>query len=118
MIRFIYVCMGVVALSALSIAGQYMFSGLDDSYQSVLDRNSDGSASIAAAPQDETPDAAVQQAEAEISPEDLNAIESAAGGLDDANKPDEFGARFTGQTPAALGDTPDTTNSVQPAALD
>lgn len=118
MLRFIYICMGVVALSVLSIAGQSLFSGLDDSYQSVLDRNNDGSAVVARSAAPDAPQIAATEPE-ELSAESLNEIESAAGGDSNISDPgDEFGQRFTASAPKALGDDGGTEKPVQPAALD
>ena len=35
MVRFIFVCMGVVALSILTIASQYMIDGIQNAQQEV-----------------------------------------------------------------------------------
>ncbi len=99
MIKFIYVCMGVVALSALSVAGQFLFTGIDGAQQDIAARNAEEMPI-------ENPvatEVAVQQTEEEtFSPEVLNAIETAAGASND----DGFGNGFTDKAPVALADDP------------
>ena len=91
MVRFIFVCMGVVALSILTIASQYMIDGIQNAQQEVAARNSAETV------------VAVEEA---VSPEDLNAIDTAAGVDTDAASPGNqtFGDAFTAEAPAALRD--------------
>jgi hypothetical protein len=91
MVRFIFVCMGVVALSILTIAAQSMIDGIQEAQQEVAARN------------DAETVVAVEEA---ISPEDLNAIDTAAGADTDADAPGNqtFGDAFTAEAPAALRD--------------
>lgn len=96
MVRFIFVCMGVVALSLLSLAGQFMLDGIEGARNQIAARN----------------DAALPQADVVAvdsstpNPEQLNAIDTAAG--DDAaqNAPgnQSFGATFSTDAPAGLQD--------------
>jgi hypothetical protein len=106
MVRFIFVCMGVVALSFLTIASQYMIDGIQDAQQEVVARNS-GETVVA-----------VEEA---VSPEELNAIDTAAGAEADAEAAapgnQTFGDAFTAEAPVALRDqeTPQAALGVLPA---
>lgn len=101
MVRFIFVCMGIVALSVLTLGAQYMMDGIQGAQQQVADRN-DGETVVAV--------------EETISAEDLNAIDTAAGADTDAdaNAPGNqtFGDAFTAEAPTALK------NNEAPAPLD
>jgi hypothetical protein len=88
MVRFIFVCMGVVALSILSIGGQFLFQGLESARETVVARN--------------VPEAAPVVAAQDSTPESLNAIETAAGVSDAGNE--WFGPAFTDSAPKALED--------------
>ena len=92
MVRFIFICMGIVALSILTVAAQFMMDGIESAQQQVAARN------------DAAPEAEVVAVESEPSAEDLNAIETAAGAdaAIDAPGNQTFGAAFTGDTPKAL----------------
>lgn len=94
MVRFIFVCMGVVALSILTIAAQFMLGGIQDAQQQVAARN------------DEAPQADIAAIESEPTPEDLNAIETAAGADAAINAPGNqtFGEAFSAEAPKALAD--------------
>ena len=92
MVRFIFVCMGVVALSILTLAAQFMLDGIESAKQQVAERNEEASATEVVA------------VESEPSAEDLNAIETAAG-VDpaiDAPGNQTFGDSFTADAPKAL----------------
>lgn len=93
MLRFIFVCMGIVALSVLTVATQYAMDGIQSAQQRVAERNA-GETVVA-----------VEEA---VSPEDLNAIDTAAGADDDmsADLPGNqtFGDAFTANAPTALRD--------------
>lgn len=95
MVRFIFVCMGVVALSLLSLAGQFMLDGIEDARNQVAARN------------DAVVEADVVAVETTVSPDALNDIETAAGDdpANDAPGNQTFGEAFTTQTPTALQDT-------------
>jgi len=92
MLRFIFVCMGVVALSALSIATQVMTDGISDAQMQIAERNTKtDDVVVAIAPPADEP---------EFNESQLNAIETAAGAETDAG----FGAAFTDTAPKALAD--------------
>ena len=105
MIRFIFVCMAVVALSILATAGQFMVDGINKARNGVTARNQiltqpeETAAIKASGPSFEEiyANAPVQQIDAS-SPEGLNDIETAAGGND------SFSGGFTNVAPRALGD--------------
>jgi hypothetical protein len=92
MVRFIFVCMGVVALSILTLAAQFMMDGIEGAKQQVAARN------------DEAPAPEVMAVESEITAEQLNAIETAAGADAAINAPGNqtFGDAFTADAPKAL----------------
>ena len=91
MVRFIFVCMGVVALSLLSLAGQFMLDDINEAQSQIAARNN-------AAP--ETDVVAVETA---VNPEDLNDIETAAGSSSNDEPGNQtFGNAFSSDTPAAL----------------
>lgn len=105
MIRFIFVCMGLVAFSILTISGQYMMNGIQEARRDVAARNE---VNAVAPEQTATSGPTFQEiyammpkpqtAEMDMTdPAALNAIEATAGG-------DEFSNRFTGVAPAALAD--------------
>lgn len=90
MVRFIFVCMVVVALSAIAIATQPIMDGVSDETANVAARNAE--------------EPAAQNVALETAPEaeNLNAIESTAGG----NNPDDtFKGGFTNEAPKALDDS-------------
>lgn len=110
MVRFIFVCMAVVALSVITMAGQYMMDGIKGAEQSVAARNTqtqDAVAAIqpAAAPADQTANA--------TSPEELNNIATTAGSETGNGN---FGASFTNTAPAALSETTPATATEVPTA--
>src|SRR5688572_7344034 len=91
MVRFIFVCMGVVALSVLSIAGQFIVDGISGAQQQIAARN------------DAVPEIQVVAVQAtEPSAEDLNAIEAAAGSGADEPGNQTFGEVFSTDAPKAL----------------
>lgn len=103
MVRFIFVCMSVVALSILTVSAQFMVNSIKDTRSSVLARNT------VEAPAQQTASDSLSfeeiyammptpaQVDGEVDPAMLNDIETAAGG-------DEFSSGFTGVAPRALGD--------------
>jgi hypothetical protein len=109
MIRFIYVCMIVVAVSVVSIAGQFVMGDIQEAQQALAERNSEGPLNEAVA--------AAQPSE-DMSAEALNQIDTAAGDVTvDGAENNTFGVPFTGQTPAALADAPEPQEGT-PAASD
>lgn len=113
MIRFIFVCMAVVAFSAVAMTTQFMTGGINDAREEVLARNAPEAVPAAEDTDDEisfeeiyanakTPE---NTGEAFFSPEELNTIETTAGGS-------EFSSGFTDVAPKALRDP------VQPAAAE
>lgn len=93
MLRFIFVCMGVVALSLVAIAAQYMTGGISDQADAIMARNQDS-------PQDNIHAVAASD---EISAEDLDAIETTAG-TPSYDPNDKFSGGFTNEAPKALAD--------------
>lgn len=117
MIRFIFVCMAVVAFSAIAMTTQFMTDGIGDAREEVLARNAVPSVEPAAAPA--TDEVSFEEiyanakppeatGEAFFSPEELNNIETTAGG-------DEFSGAFSDQAPKALRE-PVATAPVEPTA--
>ncbi len=90
MVRFIFVCMVIVALSAIVIATQPVMDGVSDEAANIAARNA------------EDPAAQDVALEATPSPENLNAIETTTGGNYDPN--DTFKGNFTNEAPKALED--------------
>lgn len=118
MVRFIFLCMAVVALSILTVAAQFMVNSIQGSRDAVTARNT------VAAPVTETATAdtltfeqiyamhaAPSGFDGDIDPALLNAIETAAGG-------DDFGNGFTGVAPSALADDAPATQAIMSDALD
>lgn len=95
MIRFIFLCMAVVALSIVAIGAQYMMGDMKSAETSVMARN--------AAPEDVATDSVAAMDET-FSPESLNQIETSAGAMVDDGADAGFGAGFTNTAPKALGD--------------
>lgn len=93
MMRFIYVCMAIVAVSLLSIAAQPVIDGITDARQTIAARD--------VAPQTQAENVAV--IDEAMTPEELNALETAAGSNDGAVD-QGFGESFTGTPPAALAE--------------
>lgn len=92
MLRFIFVCMGVVALSVVAIGTQFMTDGVSDAANDVMARNAEAPA-----------DTVAVAAEENFTAENLNAIETAAGATAfDPN--DTFTGGFTNEAPKALED--------------
>lgn len=99
MIKFIYACMAVVALSFLSIGGQYVYDGIKDAQQEIAARNLESPLNDDVAAR-EASQPAVAQIDNDAAA--LNSIETAAGATD---QPDAgFGKPFTDTAPAALAD--------------
>lgn len=108
MVRFIFICMIIVAVSVLSIAAQPLIDGIGEARQTLAERNGDG-------PLNE--DVAAREQE-EVSPEALNDIETAAGATVDTGNAD-FGAPFTGTASPALEDgSKNITPAIAPEAQD
>ena len=97
MIRFIFVCMTVVALSILTMAGQFAMDGIENARQQVAARNADVQA--------------VETAAQDTSPESLNQIDTAAGASFDPN--DTFTGGFTNVAPKALADDVERTGALE-----
>lgn len=95
MVRFIFLCMAVVALSFVSIGAQYLINDMKDEHAAILARN-------AQTPLQEAPVLSASIEEDSFSPESLNQIETAAGAFsqEDAG----FGESFTNVAPKALAD--------------
>lgn len=92
MLRFIFVCMGVVALSLIAIGAQFMTDGLSEATDAVVARNT------VAVEQEQ--DVALDDT---MMAEQLNQIETAAGAVSfDPN--DTFTGGFTNVAPKALED--------------
>src|SRR5262245_43508676 len=92
MLRFIFVCMGVVALSLVAIGAQYITNGISGEADNVMARNAV-----------QAPEVQAVAVEDSISPEDLNAIETTAG-TPSFDPNDTFTGGFTNQAPKALAD--------------
>lgn len=120
MIRFIFLCMAVVALSILTVSAQFMVNSIEESRNAVTARNTiTAPAAETAAAESVTFEqiyamtpapAPAQFAEGEMDPSMLNDIETAAGG-------DDFGTGFTGVAPAALSDDEPVTPAITTDAL-
>jgi hypothetical protein len=111
MVRFIFLCMGVVALSFVAIGAQYMMQDMEGAQSSVMARNAE--TQDAAQTQGGIESAAIQ--EDGFSPESLNQIETSAGAITTTAQDDGgFGAAFTNTAPKALGD--DTPQAAMPVA--
>ena len=92
MLRFIFVCMGVVALSLVAIGAQYMTDGISDEANNVIARNAAPAADVQAVAMEDI-----------VSPEDLNAIETTAG-TPSFDPNDNFSGGFTNLAPKGLED--------------
>lgn len=92
MLRFIFVCMGVVALSLVAIGAQYMTDGISGEADNVIARNVEAQPEVQAVAAEDT-----------VSPEDLNAIETTAG-TPSFDPNDTFTGGFTNEAPKALAD--------------
>ena len=93
MLRFIFVCMGVVALALVAIGAQYMTDGISGEAANVVARNTEAQpAEIQAVAYEDT-----------VSPQDLNAIETTAG-TPSFDPNDTFTGGFTNEAPKALAD--------------
>ncbi len=104
MVRFIFLCMAVVALSFLSIGAQFLMDDMKDEEAAIIARNNPPQA------QDVVPENAIAQ-EDSFSPDSLNQIETAAGGF--SQEDTGFGERFTDIAPKALAD--DAPQTLEPA---
>lgn len=107
MVRFIFICMGVVAVAVITIAGQGIYEGISTAQDKIAARNEqlmDQAVETVAVIGDEA---------AEPTAEELNNIMPAAGDFD-AN--DTFQGGFTGVAPAALQDEP-VQNSAAPEVI-
>lgn len=104
MVRFIFLCMGIVALSMVAIA--LGLGGFGSAYKDVVARNTATTAPVSETQADAGPsfEEIYENATAamEVSPEALNLIETAAGD----NSADEFSGPFTDEAPAALQEAP------------
>lgn len=96
MVRFIFVCMGVTALSLLSLAANDMLTGISEQRDLIVQRDLEASmpqAEMAAIPAD----VGIESATAES----LNDIETASGAIEADTG---FGSGFTGVAPKGLED--------------
>lgn len=90
MVRFIFVCMGVVALSFIAIAFQSATDGIMNEQQDIAARNFQ---------EEQETIAVIEQPDSNTAAENLNQIEAAAGaGMGN----DDFGSAFTNAAPTAL----------------
>lgn len=100
MVRFIFICMAVVAVAIMTTTAQFMINGIEDAKEAVTARND--------VPQ-ETPiqmQAAIVAPEQDVSsPEALNAIDTAAGD-------DTFTGGFSNEAPKGLEDDAPATGPV------
>lgn len=108
MIRFIFVCVAVTAISLLSLAGQFMLDGIAENEEMLAARNAD----ILTVPEAEIDVAIAPTESSEPSATDLNNIETAAGTMDEGN--DSFGTDFTNRAPAALAEAPSAETVMKP----
>lgn len=109
MVRFIFVCMAIVALSGISILAQGITGDISNVRTQVADRNQPAEDTVVAFIAEEQ-----EPAEEFFSPDQLNEIETAAG-WDDSN--DNFGMAFTDEAPKALAEPLDIPfDSIEPSA--
>jgi hypothetical protein len=106
MLRFIFVCMGVVALSLVAIGAQYITDGISNEADNVIARNAE-----------QAPEVQAVAAEDSISPEDLNAIETTAG-TPSFDPNDTFTGGFTNEAPKGLEDDVPAATPVQTMATE
>ena len=106
MVRFIFVCMALVALTLVSIPVRSVYDGLQDQRTAALETQTPEQ--LAEATPETTDDIfAAFDVPEEPSADDLNAIATAAGGFEGTIEEDAgFGAGFSDTAPAALADTP------------
>ncbi len=98
MVRFIFVCMAITALSLLSIAAQPLIDGISQTQSELAQRNIEDS--VLPPPADALYEATTETA---MTAEELNNIDTAAGDFS-AEDNGNFGAAFTNTTPAALSE--------------
>lgn len=91
MVRFIFICMGVVVVSFLTLAFQSVTDGLTSAQQEITARNE--------AVEQETV-SVIEQPDNTEGAADLNKIDTAAGFAQSGN--DDFGTGFTNTAPTAL----------------
>lgn len=96
MLRFIFVCMGIVAISFIAIGTQFMTTGISNEATNIAARNAKDAA--------ETAEIQAVASQDTITAEDLNAIETTAG-TPSYDPNDTFTGGFTNQAPAALQDS-------------
>lgn len=108
MVRFIFVCMALVALTLVSIPVRSVYDGLQDQRTAALETPT--AEQLAQTTPETTEDIfAAFDVPEEPSADDLNAIATAAGGFEGAIEEDAgFGTGFSDTAPAALADTPET----------
>lgn len=96
MLRFIFICMAVVAVAILTTTAQFMINGIEKSKQVVTARNM--AQPPAAAPvQEASVEPSATTLDEPMSADALNAIDTAAGG-------DDFKAGFSDVAPKGLED--------------
>lgn len=94
MVRFIFICMAVVAVAILTTTAQFMIDGIDQAQDTVSARNTAPSVEQASTP---SQDVAAITSEENLTPEALNDIQTAAGD-------EPFTGGFSGQAPKGLED--------------
>ena len=95
MVRFIFVCMGVVAVAVVTLAAQGIYDGIKGVESNITARNERIEDEVSAVAALEEPTA-----------EELNAIMPTAGEQMPVDPNDTFHGGFTNEAPAALSDTP------------
>jgi hypothetical protein len=100
MVRFIFICMAVVAVAIMTTAAQFMISGIEGAKQTVTARNAADAENTA---QMHAALPAADDAQF-ITPESLNALETAAGA--DTFGDGELTGGFSNTAPKGLEDTP------------
>jgi hypothetical protein len=112
MVRFIFLCMTVVALSLVTMGAQFLMDDMKDENASIMARNTPKA-------QGATVLESASTQEDAFSPEALNQIETTAGGFDAAADAGFGTGGFTNTAPKALGDDASTvmeTKAITPAA--
>jgi hypothetical protein len=104
MVRFIFVCMTIVALTLVSMPVRGIYDGIQDQRDATLAQNETAQAEqlTAAATTNTDDDTFGFDVAAEPSADDLNAIATAAGDFGDVVEDTGFGPSFSGTAPAAL----------------
>jgi hypothetical protein len=108
MVRFIFICMGVVAVALVTLAAQGIYDGIKSTQTNIQARNEvlEDVEAVAVA---ETGD---------MTAEELNAIMPTAGDGITVDANDTFLGGFTNEAPQALRDTPATEPMVPEAVVE